>query len=276
MRKSLTISIPKPCHENWNAMTPKEKGRHCQVCEKTVYDFTKKTDEQIIKTFEQNNNLCGRFKSQQLDREMVLRRKDKNSFASIAASGLFAFLALGTQEANAQGQPQIVQTEPIKHDSIKGKVAHSVLKEKVVKGTVFAEDNLPLPGAYVIAKGTNRGVQADFDGNFAIKVKVGETLEFSYIGYKTAEVTIKNVNHLNIVLREDEELMSTGIIVAGYAVVDPDYEPPYVYTPEELEAEKKRKFRRENGLKFYKRKAIEDRNKKREQRKETRAKKKKQ
>ncbi len=36
----LKLSIPKPCHEDWAAMTPNEQGRHCAVCAKTVTDFT--------------------------------------------------------------------------------------------------------------------------------------------------------------------------------------------------------------------------------------------
>ena len=71
MRKSVTINIAEPCHEDWNKMTPQNQGRHCVACNKTVIDFTKQTDDQIIKSLETNGNLCGRFKTQQLDREIV-------------------------------------------------------------------------------------------------------------------------------------------------------------------------------------------------------------
>jgi hypothetical protein len=27
MSKNIQLTIPKPCHENWDAMTPVEKGR---------------------------------------------------------------------------------------------------------------------------------------------------------------------------------------------------------------------------------------------------------
>ena len=67
MRKAININVPKPCHENWNAMTQNEKGRHCLVCEKTVIDFTTTSDEQIVKIFENSGNLCGRFKKNQLN-----------------------------------------------------------------------------------------------------------------------------------------------------------------------------------------------------------------
>jgi hypothetical protein len=34
------LQINKPCHENWGAMTPNERGRHCASCDKTVVDLT--------------------------------------------------------------------------------------------------------------------------------------------------------------------------------------------------------------------------------------------
>jgi hypothetical protein len=34
------LLIPKPCHENWDAMSPRDDGRHCATCAKTVVDLT--------------------------------------------------------------------------------------------------------------------------------------------------------------------------------------------------------------------------------------------
>ena len=63
-------------------------------------------------------------------------------------------------------------------------------QQKTVSGTVLDETNLPLPGVNVIAKGTTNGVQTDFDGNYTIEVNVGETLVFSYVGYKNVEMPV--------------------------------------------------------------------------------------
>ena len=63
-------------------------------------------------------------------------------------------------------------------------------QQKTVSGTVLDETNLPLPGVNVIAKGTTNGVQTDFDGNYTIEVSVGETLVFSYVGYKNVEMPV--------------------------------------------------------------------------------------
>ena len=69
MKKFYSISIPKPCHENWNTMIPEEKGRFCNSCSKTVIDFTKMETMEIQGFIDQNkeNNICGHFKQTQLD-----------------------------------------------------------------------------------------------------------------------------------------------------------------------------------------------------------------
>lgn len=65
----IKISIPKPCHEDWNKMTPNEKGSFCGKCCKTVVDFTNKSPEEIRTTLlaENGKKVCGRFMSNQLD-----------------------------------------------------------------------------------------------------------------------------------------------------------------------------------------------------------------
>lgn len=64
----LFISIPTPCHEKWNEMSPNEKGAFCNVCSKTVVDFTSLSDEEVKNYFFQNgqHKTCGRFRNDQL------------------------------------------------------------------------------------------------------------------------------------------------------------------------------------------------------------------
>lgn len=63
----MEISIQKPCHENWDAMTPNEQGAFCGKCMKTVVDFSNKTIDEIKEYFtgKQNEKVCGRFETQQ-------------------------------------------------------------------------------------------------------------------------------------------------------------------------------------------------------------------
>jgi hypothetical protein len=46
---AFAVTIPNPCHENWELMTPQEQGRHCKVCNKVVTDFTTMSNEEIIR-----------------------------------------------------------------------------------------------------------------------------------------------------------------------------------------------------------------------------------
>lgn len=64
----MEISIKKPCHENWDAMTPNEQGAFCSKCVKTVVDFSNKSIEEIKEFFigKQNEKVCGRFEKEQL------------------------------------------------------------------------------------------------------------------------------------------------------------------------------------------------------------------
>ncbi|CAA9196234.1 hypothetical protein FLA105534_01029 [Flavobacterium bizetiae] len=69
MDRKFKITIPEPCHENWDQMTPQDNGRFCMNCSKTVIDFSSLLPEEIQHFFIQNQNerICGRFKNSQLE-----------------------------------------------------------------------------------------------------------------------------------------------------------------------------------------------------------------
>lgn len=69
MKSKYKISIPEPCHEDWNKMTPDENGKFCSVCIKSVVDFTNKSKTEIEEYLIQNqeSKICGRFKKSQID-----------------------------------------------------------------------------------------------------------------------------------------------------------------------------------------------------------------
>jgi len=48
------LTIPTPCTEDWNQMTPSAKGAFCQKCQVDVMDFTEKTNEEIKNFFQRN------------------------------------------------------------------------------------------------------------------------------------------------------------------------------------------------------------------------------
>ena len=91
----------------------------------------------------------------------------------------------------------------------------SYAQEKTVTGTVTSVvDGLPLPGVNVIVKGTARGVQTDFDGNYSIKASVGETLVFSFVSMKSVEVAVGASNTINVSMDEDIAALDEVVVVA--------------------------------------------------------------
>ncbi len=73
-----------------------------------------------------------------------------------------------------------------------------------------------LIGVNVIEAGTTNGTITDIDGNFMLSVKKGATVTFSYIGYKTYEVTAsKDETSMKVSLQEDLTALEQ-VVVIGY------------------------------------------------------------
>ncbi|MDX1602303.1 MAG: SusC/RagA family TonB-linked outer membrane protein [Salinimicrobium sediminis] len=87
-------------------------------------------------------------------------------------------------------------------------------EQLTVTGTVTDENGMPLPGVNVLIKGTTRGVQTDFDGNYAIEASQGEVLVFSYIGMKTAEFIFQDVPRIDAVLTPDAAQLDEVVVTA--------------------------------------------------------------
>lgn len=66
----MKIHIPDPCDENWDKMTPTEKGAFCQKCAIDVTDFTKKSPFEIrdilSEKFKNEERSCGHIQQKQL------------------------------------------------------------------------------------------------------------------------------------------------------------------------------------------------------------------
>ncbi|MBO0343033.1 MAG: TonB-dependent receptor [Allomuricauda sp.] len=81
-----------------------------------------------------------------------------------------------------------------------------------VTGTVYDDQNVPLPGASVQVKGSQTGAITDFDGNYTIEANTGDILVFSYVGFNTLEATVTG-NTLNVTLQAGLEL--ENVVVVG-------------------------------------------------------------
>lgn len=90
------------------------------------------------------------------------------------------------------------------------------LAQTIIHGTVSDPNGEPVIGASVAAKNSKTGTQTDVDGKFAISVKPGTTLVFSYVGSKTVELAAKD--HMTVTLQPDNTVLDE-VVVIGYGQV---------------------------------------------------------
>ncbi|UPT66508.1 MAG: carboxypeptidase-like regulatory domain-containing protein [Sphingobacteriales bacterium JAD_PAG50586_3] len=77
VKRTLTVDIKEPCNEDWNAMRPVAGGRYCDVCTKSVVDFSGMADKEITGYFKKHGHVCGRFKTSQLNKPMAFEEEVK-------------------------------------------------------------------------------------------------------------------------------------------------------------------------------------------------------
>jgi TonB-linked SusC/RagA family outer membrane protein len=88
-------------------------------------------------------------------------------------------------------------------------------QERTITGKIISEDNkTPLTGVTIRVKGTRRVVQTDAQGNFSIKVNLGETLQLSYVGYQGTEIKPGSENTLTVSLKSSDITMGEVIVTA--------------------------------------------------------------
>ena len=86
--------------------------------------------------------------------------------------------------------------------------------KRIISGTVLDENQQPLPGVNVHVQGTANGTSTDFDGNYSINAEENDVLEFSYIGFDTKNLTVRDSSTINISLNENPSILEEVVIIA--------------------------------------------------------------
>lgn len=89
------------------------------------------------------------------------------------------------------------------------------IQQNIVKGKITDEQGIPLPGATVLIKNTNKSTTTDLDGNYTIAASETDILLFSYIGYTTKEITVSSQKTIDVSLTEDISDLKE-VVVIGY------------------------------------------------------------
>jgi TonB family protein len=86
---------------------------------------------------------------------------------------------------------------------------------QTLKGKVTDEDGNPLPGVNVSVKGSREGVVTDVEGNYVIEVTENTKLTYSFIGYTSTEVQVRNPEQaLAVTLKPDVQALNEVVVIA--------------------------------------------------------------
>ncbi|MDB5197392.1 MAG: hypothetical protein JWP88_1763 [Flaviaesturariibacter sp.] len=217
MSKKISLSIKEPCHENWNAMTPTQKGSYCASCCKEVIDFTDMNDTQLAQFFKKPaGSVCGRFRSEQLEQEFIMPRKQLpwiRYFFQIALPAFLFSLKAGAQGSEAKGKIDTVASPKPVELRLGRIMVKPIDAPREIKGSVRDQQGNPIVGASIVVKGTHTGTVTDNNGNFLLQVKSRQpvVLVASSIGFQSLEITDSDTNIL--MLSMEASIMGELVVV---------------------------------------------------------------
>ncbi len=89
-------------------------------------------------------------------------------------------------------------------------------QEITVSGKVTDSSGEPLPGVNVLVKGTSAGTITDIEGAYRLSAPEGSTLVFSFVGFRSQEISItSSLTTVDVSLEDDianlEEVVITGL-----------------------------------------------------------------
>lgn len=202
--KNYMLQIDNPCAEPWKGMSPDDAGRFCTSCSKSVIDFSKLSDKDIVQYLEQaaGKKLCGRFTATQLNRVLATQQQPR----SFRIPQVFAGLVLLGSADNASASALTFQKTSVEKVCADESIAiHTIAEQQeqpgdslknVVRGKVQdLETGEFLPFVRVFVKNTASSALTNIDGDFTLVIPDSLltdtiTLRVSFIDY-LQDVTIQ-------------------------------------------------------------------------------------
>ncbi len=104
-QRPIQISIPKPCSQPWEYMTPCERGRFCSKCQTPVIDLTEWTDDEVRSFFASHRgHVCVQARLSQLEQPYRIPHQPHSRLYVLTITlGLTLIFNYG--DAQAQNRP---------------------------------------------------------------------------------------------------------------------------------------------------------------------------
>jgi len=113
----MKLEIKEPCHEDWNKMKIGVHSRHCEVCVKSVIDFTNSSRAEIITyiLLNPNDSVCGRLRKDQFDfrhEDIPILVKVLNTQVRSNAFLILALVTISLSDAYKSNQKPLKPRQP--------------------------------------------------------------------------------------------------------------------------------------------------------------------
>lgn len=219
---ALSVAIPRPCGESWTNMTTESSGGFCSSCHKSVIDFARLTDAEVVSIFNQSSGkICGRFNPSQLNR--IIANTPSGRHIALPAAVLTALLMTNSISVSAAPASGVATLSPMVMSSPVNETNSDTLSNpvRVITGKVSDSTNGDqLMGVVVLIKGTKRGAITDNNGRFQFEVPdslrhQAFILECSYLGYKRMErkVNIDEKGNIDLALHMNATVLGEVDVV---------------------------------------------------------------
>lgn len=176
-KQHYILKIDTPCEQEWDSMTQTDLGKFCHHCTKTVVDFTKLTDQEVLQIIEKNSGkLCGRLTQKQLNRVIQVSQPTDcsllhNTLAALLLASASTNLSVAKNPDPPQGIIHIINDSKTYTQSseIKSEIYKDSLN--VIQGSIIdSKTNEKIPSASIYIKGTKTGVASDANGKFRLVI----------------------------------------------------------------------------------------------------------
>jgi len=215
------IKIGFRCHEEWSKMNVSNSARHCELCNKSVFDFSNLSNEEIFKFFTERkgDKTCGKFDTYQLYQlNQSLNNNNKSSFLKpyIFGASITTFLACNASK-------KICETNDLYQNSKFEVVSEIVHPDStntfLIKGQILGVTKQPIIGANFYLYNSKIGCSTDLDGKFELIVNKdeikSETASVEYVGYENLEIPLIDIRNkqIKISMVESRALLGEVVII---------------------------------------------------------------
>lgn len=209
------------CNMKWSAMHGTGSSRHCESCNKSVYNISELTDGEKLDFLNtlREDKICVKSSISELRRlKKKLKETQNSSYVKqwLLAASITGVMACGTTEQTFDESHALNLS---KYEILEELYVSKTKSVVSILGQVVDEANKPMIGANIYLSHGKRGCTTDLEGQFSLEVleedELIDTVMVSYTGYRPIYIPIDEIRDkkIKVDLAIDEGVYIGEIVV---------------------------------------------------------------